>query len=130
MLAAALGACGDDGGPPKNPEATFPKAFLWGTAVAGFQSDPGCPTLPPEQCEDRASDWYQWVSDPELIADSSTFVTGEPLANGPGMRELYAEDLGRAKNELTSWRRTRTPTASRTTRRCSPRSGASGSPRW
>lgn len=94
-------ACEGDPATPKNPEANFPKTFLWGSAVAGFQSDPGCPTLSPEQCEDRASDWYQWVSDPELLAmKDKTFVTGEPLANGPGMRELYAEDLARAKNEL------------------------------
>lgn len=95
-----LSACGDDDAPTKNPEANFPRTFLWGAAVAGFQSDPGCPTLPPEQCEDRASDWYQWVTDPDIIADGATHVTGEPLANGPGMRELYKEDLARAKNEL------------------------------
>lgn len=94
-------ACGDDpDATPVNPEATFPKSFLWGTATAGFQNDPGCPTLAPEVCEDRASDWYQWVSDPEVIADASSFVTGEPLANGPGMRELYREDFARAKTEL------------------------------
>ncbi len=101
-VATILSACGDDAEPePNNPEANFPKSFLWGAATAGFQSDPGCPTLAPAACEDQASDWYQWVSDPELIAaKDTTFVTGEPLANGPGMRELYAEDLARAKNEL------------------------------
>ena len=85
---------------PANPELTFPKRFLWGTAVAGFQTEAGCPTLAPATCEDRASDWYQWVSDPELIADDSTYVTGEPMAHGPGMRELYAEDFQRARDEL------------------------------
>lgn len=100
-ISASSSACEDSTSTPKNPEANFPKTFLWGSAVAGFQSDPGCPTLPPEQCEDRASDWYQWVSDPEIIARKDlTHVTGEPLANGPGMRELYKEDLARAKNEL------------------------------
>lgn len=101
LVLASAPACEskDNAGP--NPEANFPKSFLWGSAVAGFQSDPGCPTLAPEVCEDRASDWYQWVSDPDLIARADkTFVTGEPLANGPGMRELYKEDLARAKNEL------------------------------
>jgi len=101
LYVLVLAACGDDAeSTPLNPEANFPKSFLWGTATAGFQSDPGCPTLAPQVCEDRASDWYQWVSDPELIADASAFVTGEPLANGPGMRELFAEDFARAKNEL------------------------------
>lgn len=94
-------ACGDDAEPePQNPEANFPKSFLWGTANAGFQSDPGCPTLTPEQCEDRASDWYQWVSDPDLIADETAFVTGEPLANGPGMRELYPAHFEEAREVL------------------------------
>jgi len=100
-LFAMAPGCESKSGTPSNPEATFPKSFLWGSAVAGFQSDPGCPTLAPEACEDRASDWYQWVSDPALIERAdSTFVTGEPLANGPGMRELFKEDLALAKNEL------------------------------
>ncbi len=93
--------CGDDTTTtPKNPEANFPRTFMWGAAIAGFQSDPGCPTLAPEVCEDRASDWYQWVSDPEVIASSRAFVTGEPLANGPGMRETFREDFARARDEL------------------------------
>ena len=97
----AAGACGDDGDTtPVNPEANFPKTFLWGTANAGFQSDPGCPTLAPEVCEDRASDWYQWVSDPELVADETTYVTGEPLSHGPGMRELYREQFAEARDVL------------------------------
>ena len=94
---AALVACDGDETTRSNPEANFPKGFLWGAAVAGFQSEPGCPTLAPEACEDRASDWYQWVSDPDLIADPTTFVTGEPVANGPGMRELYEEDIALGK---------------------------------
>ncbi|MCA9573598.1 MAG: family 1 glycosylhydrolase, partial [Myxococcales bacterium] len=69
-------------------------------AVAGFQVDAGCPTLPAEDCEDRASDWYQWVTDPDLLADASTHTTGDPLSDGPGWRELYAEDLARAADEL------------------------------
>jgi len=96
-----LTACSDDTAPaPKNPEANFPKSFLWGTANAGFQSDPGCPTMAPDKCEDRASDWYQWAQDPALIADPSAFVTGEPLAHGPGMRELYPEQFAEAADVL------------------------------
>lgn len=98
MLAAC--ADGGGGGEPRNPEADFPRTFLWGAATAGFQSEPGCPTLSIERCEDRASDWYQWVSAPEIIADSSAYVTGEPLSNGPGMRETFREDFARAKDEL------------------------------
>lgn len=96
VLVLAAAGCDGDEAAKTNPEANFPKSFLWGSAVAGFQSEPGCPTLAPEVCEDRASDWYQWVSDPELVADASTYVTGEPVAHGPGMRELYKEDIALA----------------------------------
>lgn len=100
VLALATG-CSDDGtSESKNPEANFPKDFLWGTANAGFQSEPGCPTLPKSECEDPASDWYQWVSDPDLVEDPTTYVTGEPLANGPGMRELYPEQFADAAGVL------------------------------
>ncbi|MFO0748818.1 MAG: family 1 glycosylhydrolase [Myxococcota bacterium] len=97
--ALAIGACSDDAA-PTNPEVTFPADFLWGTATAGFQNDPGCPTLAPEVCEDRASDWYQWVHDPDLVADPTVYVTGEPLSHGPGTRELYPEQLAEARNVL------------------------------
>ncbi|MCA9683338.1 MAG: glycoside hydrolase family 1 protein [Myxococcales bacterium] len=78
----------------------FPEGFVWGFAVAGFQAEPGCPTLAPAQCEDPNSDWYQWVSDPELIADPSTHLSGDPLSAAPGMAELYDADFARAGDEL------------------------------
>jgi beta-galactosidase len=90
-------ACAD--APAEGP-AGFPDDFLWGAAMAGFQVDPGCPTLPAEDCEDRGSDWYQWVTDPELVADASTHVSGQPLSDGPGHWELYAEDYDRAADAL------------------------------
>jgi beta-glucosidase/6-phospho-beta-glucosidase/beta-galactosidase len=40
----------------------FPKGFLFGTAIAGFQADMGCPTLPASQCEDPHSDWYAFIT--------------------------------------------------------------------
>lgn len=106
---ATVGACGHDPVAPAadattltppNPEVNLPDGFLWGVALAGFQSDMGCPTLAPDVCEDRASDWYQWVSDPDLIADPTAFVTGEPLSNSPGFRELYPADLARLSSDL------------------------------
>ena len=100
-LGLSTSGCGDDKvAEPSNPEFNLPSGFLWGVALAGFQAEMGCPTLAPQICEDRASDWYQWVSDPDLIADDSAFVTGEPLSNSPGFRELYAADLARLKGEL------------------------------
>jgi beta-galactosidase len=78
----------------------FPEDFAWGFAIAGFQVEPGCPTLPASDCEDPASDWYQWVTDPELAADPDTHLSGDPLSAGPGMYELYDEDFARARDEL------------------------------
>jgi beta-glucosidase/6-phospho-beta-glucosidase/beta-galactosidase len=93
LLTAA--ACG-----PRLEKGAFPDDFLFGAAMAGFQVDAGCPTMAAEQCEDRASDWYQWVTDEDLLADSTTYLSGEPLSNGPGHWELYAEDFERAAEEL------------------------------
>src|SRR3954468_8420311 len=88
LLACAACSHGDD--------TTFPPGFLFGTAIAGFQADMGCPTLPAAQCEDRASDWYTWITAPALLADPNTHLAGTPPAGGPGFRELYAQDLDRA----------------------------------
>ncbi len=87
---------------PSTPASTpFPKGFLFGTAVAGFQVDMGCPTIPAEECEDTRSDWYQWVTDPRVIADKEKLhFTGDAPSTGPGFYELYAQDFSRAKNEL------------------------------
>lgn len=74
---------------------SFPEGFLWGSATAGFQVEMGCPTLPAESCEDRASDWYQWVSDPDIVADPTLHVSGEPVAHGPGMWETFEADADR-----------------------------------
>lgn len=103
LLALVAPGCGgeSEADPAANNQVvTFPKGFLWGTAVAGFQVDPGCPTLPAASCEDRASDWYQWVTDPELRADGSTFIHGDPVSAGPGFWELYEADLARARDGL------------------------------
>ena len=75
------------------PEAlVFPEGFLWGTAIAGFQVDAGCPTLPAAQCQDPNSDWFQWATDPDLINDPGNFLSGEPLQGAPGHFELFPED--------------------------------------
>lgn len=79
----------------------FPEDFGWGVALAGFQSEPGCPTLSAEACEDPNSDWYQWVTDPDLVADVGTHNSGDPLSAGPGMWETYEEDFTRAAEELS-----------------------------
>lgn len=86
---------------PDEPSPEFPDGFLWGAAVAGFQVDMGCPTIPAEECEDRASDWYQWITDERLLEKKEDlFFVGGPPSTGPGFYELYPQDLARAKDEL------------------------------
>jgi beta-galactosidase len=81
---------------PKAPIGTFPKGFAFGTAIAGFQVDMGCPTLAADACEDRASDWYQWVTTKRILDNPILFMSKEPPANGPGFYELYEKDLDAA----------------------------------
>lgn len=86
---------------PEGPPPEFPSNFMWGAAVAGFQVDMGCPTVPAEECEDRASDWYQWITDERLLEKKEALhFVGGPPSTGPGFYELYPQDLARAKNEL------------------------------
>ena len=79
-----------------------PRGFLFGTAIAGFQVEMGCPTVAAAQCEDRASDWYAWITRPELLSDPTTYLAGTPPSGGPGFFELYPADLHRAAGELHS----------------------------
>ena len=98
--AGPSGTSGDAGSPIAAGYA-FPEEFVFGSAVAGFQVDMGCPTLPPEQCNDTASDWYAFTTAPELISDAKTFLSGQdPTQVGPGFWELFPEDIKRADEEL------------------------------
>jgi beta-glucosidase/6-phospho-beta-glucosidase/beta-galactosidase len=81
-------------------DLTFPQGFLFGSAIAGFQAEMGCPTVPASQCEDRNSDWYTFITRPELVHDAGLFLDGDPPSSGPGFYELYQQDLDRAANEL------------------------------
>ncbi len=79
------------------PDRAFPDGFRWGSATAGFQVEAGCPTLSAESCEDRGSDWYAWVTDPAITGNPNLHVTGEPLANAPGMWETFNADVQQMK---------------------------------
>ncbi|MEW5740266.1 MAG: family 1 glycosylhydrolase [Myxococcota bacterium] len=91
FAALALSACG---------QRAFPEKFLYGASIAGFQADPGCPTKPAAECEDRNSDWYQFVTSESQLSDLKPIMNFEPLAHGPGFWELYEQDFDRAKDEL------------------------------
>lgn len=88
-LLGPLGACTND--------RAFPADFAFGTAVAGFQVDMGCPTIPAAECEDQKSDWYAYVTSTAAIAKTQTHLAGDQPSAGPGFYELYAADLDRVK---------------------------------
>lgn len=93
---------GDAGKTAAAPDHVFPKGFLWGTATAGFQVDMGCPTWDAAKCDDTQSDWYQFITDPDLVKDSSLHIKGEPVSIGPGMWETYDADFERAATLLNN----------------------------
>ena len=98
-LAAASGCGGGD--ETAEPETlTFPSDFLWGAAVAGFQVDMGCPTLPAAECEDPNSDWYTFVTSPVTVGDPNAHLSGQPPSVGPGMWELYEGDADLLADDL------------------------------
>ena len=83
-------------------QTPFPKDFLFGTALSGFQVDMGCPTVATSECEDRNSDWYAFMTSPWTLNDPLLHLTKEAPGAGPGFYELYRDDLKRAKSELGS----------------------------
>ena len=98
-LALAL-FCGLAGCRPDPDAPGFPEDFLFGVATAGFQNDPGCPTLPESECTDTGSDWYQFVTSPEVRASRRSYLSGDALSLGPGSYELYAQDFDLVKDGL------------------------------
>jgi beta-galactosidase len=81
---------------------TFDEDFLLGTAIAGFQVDMGCPTLAPEACEDRNSDWYDFITAEETVNSAGAYIHGDPPSSGPGYWELFDTDHQLASEELGS----------------------------
>ena len=122
--AVLLVACGDDDGTPQTDAAVdamvvedaavdattdasvpagrqFPAGFLFGTATAGFQVDPGCPTVAAGECTDANNDWYVYVTDGSMLAEANTFLSGQdPAEVGPGHYELYETDFDLATQDL------------------------------
>ena len=92
---------GEPGGPTSAPPGVssagaFPAGFAFGTAIAGFQVEMGCPTLPAVLCEDRGSDWYQYITTPRILDNALLHMSKDPPSVGPGFFETYAEDIARA----------------------------------
>jgi beta-glucosidase/6-phospho-beta-glucosidase/beta-galactosidase len=78
----------------------FPAHFAFGTAIAGFQVEMGCPSIPATTCEDRASDWYQWITTERIVDNPLLFMSKDPPSRGPGFYELYEQDLEHAAGDL------------------------------
>ena len=74
----------------------LPASFDMGVAIAGFQTEMGCPTIAAEQCEDRGSDWYQWITTPRIVDNPLLYMSKDPASAGPGFYELYKDDIARA----------------------------------
>jgi beta-glucosidase/6-phospho-beta-glucosidase/beta-galactosidase len=71
----------------------FPKKFLWGTAIAGFQSDMGVGAP-----NDEGTDWWAWSHDPANVASGS--VSGAFPEDGPGFWKLFKRDAGLVRHRL------------------------------
>jgi beta-galactosidase len=103
LLSFAVAACAGRGADDEAADqalaataADFPADFAFGSAIAGFQVDMGCPTVAAEACEDRASDWYQWITTRRIVDNPLLFMSKDPPAKGPGFFELYPKDLALA----------------------------------
>src|SRR3954447_14119204 len=72
----------------------FPRDFLWGTAIAGFQTEAGGH---PDDA-DKRSDWWVWSHDPENVAQER--VSGDRVERGPGHWRLYRRDAALARDRL------------------------------
>lgn len=88
-----LAGCG-----PAADKYLFPKGFTWGASIAGFQVDMGCPTTPAAECEDRRSDWYEFITSPP--SDLTDIITQDRPADGPGHWELFDSDFAHASQDL------------------------------
>jgi beta-galactosidase len=72
----------------------FPRDFLWGTAISGFQTEAG--GRPANA--DRRSDWWVWSHDRQNIEAGR--VSGDRVERGPGHWRRYERDAGLARRRL------------------------------
>jgi beta-galactosidase len=74
----------------------FPRDFLWGPAIAAFQSEAGGR---PANADTR-SDWWVWSHDADNI--SAGRVSGDLVERGPGHWRLFRRDADLARRRLGS----------------------------
>ena len=85
--------------PARTAGKEFPKGLAWGTAISGFQTEPGGRRRTPTSAATGA-----WVRDAENIDDGASAATCPSAA--PGSGATYESDLDLARDRLT---RTRLP---------------------
>ena len=71
----------------------FPRGFLWGTALAGFQTEAG-----KGRNLDPNSDWFAWTHDQGNI--DAGIVSGDQPEDGPGHWRRFRQDLDLAAGDL------------------------------
>ena len=91
LLVGAL--CAVVAGRAAADELRFPAGFLWGTAIAGFQSDMGFGAP-----NDEGTDWWVWVRDPQNLAAGR--VSGDLPEAGPGFWRFYQRDAKLVRSRL------------------------------
>ena len=77
-------------------ERDFPRSFLWGTAIAGLQSEAGGR---PANADPR-SDWWVWSHDAQNIQKG--WVSGDLIERGPGHWNRFRRDIDLAAERLRS----------------------------
>ena len=93
LVAVSLSARVAGAAPASQVARPFPPRFLWGAAIAGFQSDMGL-----HAPNDERSDWWTWVRDPQNVAQKK--VSGDLPETGPGFYVRYPSDAARARHQL------------------------------
>ena len=91
LVAVALAGCAL---PALAQARDFPRSFLWGTAISGFQTEAG--GRPANA--DRRSDWWAWSHDLDNIAAGRQ--SGDRVEDGPGHWRTYRRDLALARERL------------------------------
>src|SRR5262245_38365791 len=87
---AALLVAGSAGA---RPARSFPRGFLWGTAISAFQSEMGVGAP-----NDTGTDWWSWVHDPTNLGSGR--VSADRPEDGPGFYTLYKTDARLARRQL------------------------------
>jgi beta-glucosidase/6-phospho-beta-glucosidase/beta-galactosidase len=88
-LAAQLLGCSDA---TQTAGRAFPSGFLWGSAVAAFQTEMGGGSA----SIDRNTDWFAWTHDSKNLAAGR--ITADLPENGPASYERYPDDYALARS--------------------------------